>query len=214
MSASERDPRLDRLFALVDGVYAIALTLLAVELVLPRASEHVQGEDLLRSILASWPKMLGFLTSFTVVAIFWHGHHRAFHYVRRFDGRLDWLTLGQLLCIAFVPFPTAILGEHVSDPVAQEFYFATILVRGLATIALWSYVSSEHRLVDPELPSNVIRRFHLTLLTGPVGFSIVMMVLIGVGIGRLINPLVLGYLLMVGYILLGVFEGWEPRSEE
>jgi hypothetical protein len=74
-------------------------------------------------------------------------------------------------------------------------------------------VSSAHRLVDPELPRKVIRRFHLTLLTGPVAFSILMMGLIWVGIGRLVNPLVLGYLLMVGYILLGVFEGWEPRSE-
>jgi uncharacterized membrane protein len=223
MSASERDPRLDRLFAIIDGVYAIALTLLAVELVLPQASEHLHGEALLRSILDSWPKMLGFLTSFTLIAIFWHGHHRAFHHLRRFDGRLDWLTFGQLLCIAFIPFPTAILGEHGSDPVAQEFYFATILITGLATMALWWYVSSEHRLVDPELPSRVIRRFHLTHLTGPVAFSMVMMVLIGVGIWRLINPLVLGYLLMVGYILLGVLvleelysfvgEGWEQEDD-
>jgi uncharacterized membrane protein len=115
------------------------------------------------------------------------------------------------LCIAFIPFPTAILGEHFSDPVAQEFYFANILITGLATMAPWWYVSSQHRLVDPELPSHVIRRFHLTLLTGPVAFSMAMMVLIWVGIGRLINPLVLGYPLMVGYILLGVLEGWEPR---
>jgi uncharacterized membrane protein len=214
MSASERDPRLDRLFALVDGVYAIALTLLAVELVLPAASEHLHGEALLQSTLDYWPKILSFLTSFTLIAIFWHGHHRAFHYLRHFDGRLDWLTLFHLLCIAFIPFPTAIVGEHVSDPVAQEFYFGTILVTGLVTMALWWYASSEHRLVDPELPSSIIRRFHLTLLAGPVVGSIVLMALVGVGIGRLINPLVLGYLFLVSYILLGVFEGWEPRFEE
>jgi len=212
--ASERDPRLHRLFALVDGVYAIALTLLAVELALPEASEHLHGEALLQSILGSWPKMLSFLTSFTLIAIFWHGNHRAFHYLRRFDGRLAYLMLRQLLCIAFIPFPTAIVGEHVSDPVAQEFYFGAILVTGLATLALWWYVSSEPRLVDPELHPRVIRRFHLNILAGPVAFSILMMVLIAVGIGRLINPLVLGYLSMLGYILLGVFERWEPRLEE
>jgi uncharacterized membrane protein len=214
MPTSERDPHLDRLFALVDGVYAIALTLLAVELVLPHASEHLHGEALLRNILASWPKMLSFLTSFTLIAIFWHANHRAFHYLRRFDGRLDFLMLLQLLCIAFIPFPTAIVGEHVSDPVAQEFYFGTVLVTGLVTMALWWYASSGHRLIDPGLPSSVIRRFHLTLLAGPVVGSIALMVLIGVGIGRLVNPLLLGYLLLVGYVLLGVFEGWEPRVEE
>ncbi len=120
----------------------------------------------------------------------------------------------QLLCIAFIPFPTAVVGEHVSDPVAQQFYFGAILVTGLATLALWWYVSSEPRLVDPELNPRVIRRFHLNTLAGPVAFSILMMVLITVGIGRLINPLMLGYLSMLGYILLGVFERWEPRLEE
>jgi uncharacterized membrane protein len=214
MSASERDPRLARLFALVDGVYAIALTLLAIELVLPAASEHLHGEALLQSILDSWPKILGFLTSFTLISIFWQRNHRAFHHLRRFDGRLDWLMLLQLLCIVFIPFPTAIVGEHVSDPVAQEFYFGSILVTGLATMALWWYVSSEPRLIDPELHSRVIRRYHLTILTGPVAFSISMMALIALGIGRLINPLVLAYLSMLGYILFGVLEREEPRLHE
>ena len=158
--------------------------------------------------------MLSFLTSFTTIAIFWHGNHRAFHYLRRFDGRLTYLMFLQPLCIAFIPFPTAVVGEHVSDPVAQEFYFGAILVTGLATMALWWYASSEPRLVDPELHPRVIRRFHLNILVGPVGFSVVMMILIAVGIGWLINPLVLGYLSMLVYILLGVFERWEPRLEE
>ncbi len=81
-------------------------------------------------------------------------------------------------------------------------------------MALWWYVSSEPRLGDPELHPRVIRRFHLNILVRPVAFSILMMVLISVGIGQLINPLVLGYLSMLGYILLGVFERWEPRLEE
>jgi uncharacterized membrane protein len=108
MSASAPDARLDRLFGLFEGVYAIALTLLAIEPVLPRASEHLHGEALLHSILNTWPKVLGFLTSFTLIAIFWQGNHHALHYLRRFDGRLLWLTFLQLLCIAFMPFPTAI----------------------------------------------------------------------------------------------------------
>jgi len=172
-TSPERDPRLDRLFALTDGAYATALTLLAVDLVLLASSERLHGEALLRSTLGSWPKILGFLTSFTLIAVFWHGNHRALHYLRRFDGTLDWLSLLQLLRIAFIPFPTAIVGEHASDPVVQEFYFATILVTGLATMALWWYATSGHRLVDPELPPSVIRLFHLTLLVGPVSASIV-----------------------------------------
>ena len=97
---------------------------------------------------------------------------------------------------------------------AQVFYFATLLVTGLATMALWWYATSGHRLVDPELHPSVIRRFHLNLLVEPVATSILWMVLIALGIGRLVNPMVLSYLVIVGYVLLGAFEAWEPRVDE
>ena len=78
--------------------------------------------------------MLGFLTSFTVISILWAVHHRMFQFVRRFDGRLLWLQPLQLLCIAFIPFSTGVIGEHVTDPVAQQFYFGSLLVCGLARL--------------------------------------------------------------------------------
>ncbi len=85
--------------------------------------------------------MLSFLTSFTVIAVFWHGNHRAFHYIRRFDGRLAYLMFLQLLCIAFIPFPTAVVGEHVSflrwsvlQPVA-ELQWTRFLVRHFLSMA-------------------------------------------------------------------------------
>ena len=133
---SGRDPRLERLIFLSDGVYAIALTLLAVELVLPESAVDLQGPDLLESLLDSWPKVLAFLTSFTVIANFWVGHNVLFQHVRRFDGGLMWLALLQLLCVAFIPFPTSVIGSHISDPVAQQFYFTTLLVTGLVMAAL------------------------------------------------------------------------------
>jgi uncharacterized membrane protein len=83
---SERDSRLERLIFLSDGVYAIALTLLAVELVLPESSAGLHDRELLKSLLESWPRVLAFLTSFTVIANFWVGHNVLFQHVRRFDG--------------------------------------------------------------------------------------------------------------------------------
>ena|SRR3712207_2494238 len=136
MLASERDPRLDRLFALTDGVYAIALTLLAIELALLEASEHLHGDALLQSILDSWPKVLSFLTSLTLIAIFWHGNHRAFHYLRCFDGRLAYLVLLQLLCIAFIPFPTALSASTSQTPWPDSFTSAPSLLPGLLR---WHY---------------------------------------------------------------------------
>src|SRR5215217_1760204 len=94
-----KDPRLERLLFLTDGVFAIAITLLAVELLnLPQEAQDLHGHALLKSLLKSWPGVLGFLTSFTVVSIIWAVHHRMFQFVKGLDGRLLWLQLLQLLC--------------------------------------------------------------------------------------------------------------------
>jgi uncharacterized membrane protein len=213
MSEAELDLRLHRLLFYADGVYAIATTLLAVELVLPEAAADLHGRELLDSLIESWPRALAFVTSFLFIANFWVGHNMLFHQVRRFDGGLMWLTLLQLLCIAFLPFPTSVVGEHVSDPVAQQFYLVSLLVTGLAMWALWWYMSSGHRLVDPNLSPRVIRRHHL-ISSGVPASMLVVMVLVTLGVGRWVNPLVLTYLVALGYVVLGVIEGRESLPAE
>ena len=81
--------------------------------------------------MKSWPKVLAFLTSFTIIANLWVGHNVLFQHLRRPDGGLIWLALLQLLCLAFIPLPTSVIGTHFADPVAQKFYFATLLVSGM-----------------------------------------------------------------------------------
>ena len=213
MPESELDLRLQRLLFFSDGVYAIAVTLLAVELVLPDAAADLHGRQLLHSLLESWPRVLAFLTSFLFIANFWVGHNIIFYRVRRFDGGLMWLALLQLLCVAFLPFPTSVVGEHVSDPVAQQFYLASLLLTGLAMWAMWWYMSSGRRLVDPDLSPQAIRRHHL-ISSGVPASVLLLMVLVAIGVGRLVNPLLLAYLLAFAYVVLGVFEGREPIPAE
>ena len=213
MPEAELDLRLQRLLFLCDGIYAISATLLAVELVLPEATADLSGRDLLNSLLESWPRALAFLTSFLFIANFWVGHNMLYHRVRRFDGGLMWLALGQLSCIAFLPFPTSVIGEHVSDPVAQQFYFGSLLVSGLMMWAMWWYMSSGHRLVDPDLSPRDIRRTHL-ISSGVPASTLAMMVLVALGVGRFVNPLVLAYLVAFGYVVLGVVEGRESLPAE
>ena len=209
---SERESRLERLIFLSDGVYAIALTLLAVELVLPESAVELQGPDLLKSLLESWPKVLAFLTSFTVIANFWVGHNVLFQHVRRLDGGLMWLALLQLLCVAFIPFPTSVIGGHISDPVAQQFYFATLLVTGLVMVALWWYMTSRRRLLEQDLSPRFVRRTHVISAILPM-ILVVLMVLVAAGIGRLINPLLLFALATLCFIVLGVLE-WREGGDE
>jgi uncharacterized membrane protein len=210
MHEVEPDRRLHRLLILSDGVFAISLTLLAVQLALPEGSQDLQGGALLPALLATWPRVLAYLNSFAVIAIFWQAHHRLFLQVRRFDGILLWLVFLQLGCIGFIPFPTAVIGEHGTNPVAQQFYFATLLLTGLVMVALWWYMNSGRRLVHPDLSPQFVRRTHLISLILPA-ILLILMGLVAVGIGSLINPLLLFALATFCFIVLGVIE-W--RNEE
>lgn len=209
---TERNSRLERLIFLTDGVYAIALTLLAVELVLPESAMDLHDNHLLKSLLESWPKVLAFLTSFAIIANFWVGHNVLFQHLRRLDGGLMWLALLQLLCIAFIPFPTSVIGTHIADPVAQQFYFATLLVSGLVMAVLWWYMTSRRRLLKPDLSPGIVRRTQVISLSVPATM-LILMVLVAVGIGRLINPLLLFAIVTVCFIVLGVLE-WREEGDE
>jgi len=153
--------------------------------------------------------VLGFLTSFTFIANYWVGQLMIFQHVRRFDGRLMWLTLLQLLCVAFIPFPTSVIGEHVSEPVAQQFYYGTLVLTGLSLAALWWYASSGRRLVAQDLSPRFVRRTHIISVGVPMIF-VVLMGLIAVGVGRLVNPLVLGYIVALFGTVMGALEGGGP----
>jgi len=203
--STERDPRLDRLLALADGVFAIALTLLAVELSLPEEAADLHGDALLTALLGVWPKVLSYVTSFTLIAVFWQAHHRLFLQVRRFDGVLLWLVFLQLASIAFLPFPTAVVGTHVGDPVAEEFYYGSLLLISLDWTALRWYATAGHRLVSLELSSHDLRRYLRISLVAPVTF-LILMGLIPMGLGQLIEPLLVGYLLALFYVVFSMHD--------
>ena len=207
----ERDAALERLLFLVDGVFAIALTLLAVDLRLPEAAAHADGPELFAALLATWPKILGFATSFTLLAVFWSVHHRIFQFIRRLDTGLLWLSLLQLACVAFLPFPTAVIGEHPSDAVAASFYLAAIIVTSLVSVVMWWYASAKHRLVDPSLEPQVIHHYLRLVLGGVVGPGLVLG-LVALGVQRVVSPLILSYVVVLAYVVLGVLGWWEPSE--
>ena len=213
MQEVEPDRRLHRLLILSDGVFAIALTLLAVQLALPEGARDLRGDALLPALLASWPKVLAYANSFTNIAIFWQAHHRLFLGVRSFDGILLWLVFLQLCCIGFIPFPTAVIGEHVANPAAQQFYFGTLLVTSLAWVLLRWYATAGHRLVSQDLSSRDLHFYLRNSVAAPV-VLIFLMALTALGVGRLINPLLGVYFMALVYIALsGLSYTWEERRE-
>ena len=146
---------LERLVFFSDAVYAIAITLLVIDLRLPEGSGELSNAALAQALGAMWPQLLSYVLSFLVIGSFWSNHHHKFSYIEHFDGRLMRINLLQLLVIAFIPFPTAVLGES-GNATATIFYAGTIVAASLLSALLWWYPLT-HGLVRDDLPAREAR---------------------------------------------------------
>jgi uncharacterized membrane protein len=165
----EQEYRFGRILAISDGVFAFSLTLLVVELVVPTSSSN----SALRSqLLAQWPGLLSYLISFAVVALTWNSHHETFRFVRRTDGWLIVLNFALLLLVAFLPFPTAVLGRNQNEPVAAVIYAVTLTLINLASAAIWSYATRGRRLVERDLDRRIVKKRFTRLAIGVAVFLV------------------------------------------
>jgi uncharacterized membrane protein len=130
------DNSLGRLLALSDGVFAIAMTLLALDLRLPALGTDASDAQLRHALGDDWRGYLAFVISFYVVASYWGVHRRAMHGVRTIDARLVSHTLPLLLLVAALPFPASVLANHGDLPTGLAFYSAFNVVANLALVRL------------------------------------------------------------------------------
>lgn len=144
----------ERLVFFSDAVFAIAITLMVVDL---RVPEGVTSAGLNSALRDLTPQYVSFFLSFVVIGAFWLAHHRMFRYIERWDEGLLVLNLLFLLTIAFLPFPTSLIGRFEETRPAALIYSATILTCASLSSGLWWYASRRHRLVDPDLPGATIR---------------------------------------------------------
>jgi uncharacterized membrane protein len=152
---------LGRILALSDGVFAFSLTLLVVSLSVPTATSN---SALASQLVDQAPTYFSYIISFVAVASIWYGHHESFKYIRRYDGWLIALNFGSLLLIAFLPFPTAVLGRNQQDSLAAVLYALTLALSNVLFAATWWHASHGRRLVRRDLSPEVVRnRFYRTL---------------------------------------------------
>ena len=156
-----------RLEAFSDGVFAIAITLLILEIRVPTV-DQVEGESTLWSALIDlWPSYFGYLISFLVIGIMWINHHNIFKFLDGVDHWLLAINLALLLCISFIPFPTALLAEHITHPderAATMLYAAVFFVTSLVFQVLWRYPTRRAPWLlvpdaDPKAIATITRRF-------------------------------------------------------
>ena len=146
-----------RIEAFSDGVFAIAITLLIIEVGVP----EVEPGTLLGALLEQWPSYAAYAVSFLVIGIIWVNHHAIFDHIEHADGRLLFLNLLLLMSVAFIPFPTALLAHYIEaghdGRVAAFVYSGTMTLMGLAFSAVWAHATREDGLVSERLPAEEAR---------------------------------------------------------
>lgn len=139
---------LERLIFFSDAVFAIAITLLALDIRLPELGPTAGDDDMIAALLAIRPQFFGYFISFAVIGLIWIGHHRMYRYVRGYDRLLVLLNLLLLMLVAFIPFPTRLIGVY-SNRVVMVLYALTLTATGLVSAVIWLYAAGRGRLLDP-----------------------------------------------------------------
>jgi uncharacterized membrane protein len=138
-----------RLEAFSDGIFAIAITLLILEVRVPES-----GAGLWRALRAQWPSYFGYALSFLIIGIMWANHSHIFRLIRRTDHMLSMLNLLLLMTIAFLPFPTAVLARNIADPATRApatiLYSGSILLTAIPWSLLWRHAESAGLVDGPD----------------------------------------------------------------
>jgi TMEM175 potassium channel family protein len=165
--------QLERMILFSDAVFAIAITLLVIEIKVPELHGHEATEKaLLHEVGKLVPKFLGFLVSFVLISVYWVIHHRLFGFVTNYSRRLIVLNLFFLFTIVLMPFSTGIYGEYSSPSriyliTPFAIYVTNICLTGIANFLLWRYVGNPDHKVAAGFPENFIRNAKLRSLVVP-----------------------------------------------
>jgi uncharacterized membrane protein len=141
--------------AFSDGVFAIAITLLVLEVHVPQRASLQHG--LLLALLANWPSYLSYLATFLTVGVIWLNHHAVFQTIRRIDRTLQWWNLILLLLVSFTPFPNALLAEFLEGDgfvspdgrVAAATYALVFAAAAVPWVGIWHHLTKHPELLEP-----------------------------------------------------------------
>jgi uncharacterized membrane protein len=194
-AADRRGP--ERLEAFSDGVFAIAITLLVLEIRVPPADALANPQLLIHALGALWPSYLGYAISFITIGIMWANHHNLFGLVAHVSHGLILANLLLLLGVGFVPFPTALLAATLntpSDQVGVLVYAASFVGLAIAFNILWFAVRRGRGTLRSTVDQGTIDAITRSYRLGPPGFLVAFL-------AALINPM-LGMLVILGLVAL------------
>jgi uncharacterized membrane protein len=187
----------NRLEAFSDGVFAIAITLLVLELNVPT------GDHLWHELKDEWPSFAAFFVSFWVIGIIWVNHHGVLDHLARADRGVLYLNLLLLFTVVFIPFPTALLAEHLKsgrdEEVAAVVYSGAFVAMSIAYTFLWTYITNRRELLGVELTEQEISRISKRFLIGGPVYAVGLIVaFISPAVVLVINAALAVYYMVAG----------------
>jgi uncharacterized membrane protein len=162
-----RGANTERIEFFSDAVFAIAMTLLVLEIRLPATEPGELGP----ALAALWPSCCGYALSFAIIGLNWFTHHRKFTVIERYDTQLIWINLVFLLVVAFVPFPTNVLAEHGAETPAVVLYAATVGMLSVLQLLLWVH-ARRSKLLAAAVDDGIYRHVRFNLLPVPIVFGL------------------------------------------
>jgi len=201
----------NRIEALTDGVFAVAMTLLVLDIKVPELEQSLSSAELPLRLLALWPKFLTYAISFVILGVYWVGHHMQLSFIRSADRPLLWINILFLLWVALVPFSTALLSEYTTHRLAVAVYGANLIAIGLTLALHWWYATAGTRHVDPNTHPGLVRAAMVRTLMGPLLYLIA----IAISFFSTELSLVVYALVPIIYILPGQVDiHWGKRHHE
>jgi uncharacterized membrane protein len=146
-----------RLERLTDGVFAIVMTILVLEITIPHLSPAEVPTELPKQLINLLPALLGYITSFIILGFFWIGHDDQFHYIRRVNRTLLGISIFYLMFIALIPFSTSLLGEYGNQQISVLLYGINLLICSIWNYLHWWYATKNHLLIDKDLDAFFIK---------------------------------------------------------
>ncbi|MEW6038973.1 MAG: TMEM175 family protein [Pseudomonadota bacterium] len=168
-----------RIEAFSDGVFAIVITLLILELKVPEIADDLVANQLAPRLIELTPRLFSFALSFIIVGVYWVAHHHVFHHVERSDRTLLWLNILFLSSVTFIPFPTSLIGKYSDQELAVVIYGINVVVARLLLLMIWRYATKNHRLVSPRFDAfrvNVVAKLigvPIGIYAFAIGFSLI-----------------------------------------
>jgi uncharacterized membrane protein len=173
----DKQPRIleetDRTIALSDAIFAVAITLLVLDISVPelgQLSGNALNIQLLGQLNDSTRNIISYIISFLAIGVYWRVHHLIFRYIKHGDAILSYLNLVLLMVIVFLPVPTGYIGKYGDSPVAVIFYVLIVALTGLILCIIWLYATNKHRLVDQDLHPDLIKYYAINFLISPAIF--------------------------------------------